>query len=758
MTNVTIQYNPFTVETLVKIDGIPIDNSSKLYKYKNERLQLWLEELLPILAHECNDNLDIVYYGTQLDYNDLVFAVDEYIQRDEHVSVAHRAEISKAANMRIQDLVDLFEEMQQNCPFEDLKSKEVRDNFMNAIGGEFEVSVIATMSSGKSTLINAMLGCELMPAKNEACTATIARITDVDGKDCFSAVCKGFNNQEICRTDDLTAEQMAEYNQNAQVSDIDIEGEIPFVSSKDIALVLVDTPGPNNSRTQEHRIHTHRIIKEKTMPMVLYVLNATQLSTDDDKSLLEVVANEMKVGGKQSKDRFIFAVNKIDTFDTEKGESVADALQNVRDYLAERGIVNPNIYPTSAEMAKVIRLHDNGYPLSKRQNMKYQSYWAFNDEKQMHLAQYAPLSSDSRTTLEQRIADARAAQDEHAEALIHTGVPAIEIAINEYLTRYAVTAKVSSAVDTFRKKIESKQLQSKMLQEMTLNKERREKLVRDLQNAKKQLSDGKAGQAYAQKIKDISMESDVNARITQVRTKYTKVLKPDGANSNVKMRPLEVEQFMLKLIASVNNLQSDVQTDLEQLMEDTVVSGAQKILKEYQQHLESLITGNAIEKSSFESRQTIELLAGELPDVTQLISKYRVTEQVANEVWVENTSKKWYKPWTWLQSSGRYKTVYSTEEYVDKSRVYNDFVNPIIGNFEENIQNAKAITLREGEHFKQFFLGEMQKLDQVIQGKVIELEQLGNDEKLLQEKMESDREKIAWLNEFIVRLNNLLKV
>lgn len=36
--------------------------------------------------------------------------------------------------------------------------------------------VVATMSAGKSTLINALLRQKLMPAKQEACTATITEI------------------------------------------------------------------------------------------------------------------------------------------------------------------------------------------------------------------------------------------------------------------------------------------------------------------------------------------------------------------------------------------------------------------------------------------------------------------------------------------------------------------------------------------------------------------------------------------------------
>lgn len=62
----------------------------------------------------------------------------------------------------------------------------------------------------------------------------------------------------------------------------------------------------------------------------------------------------MKVGGKQSRDRFIFVVNKLDDF--KKGEdSVKAALDKVSDYLRDNGIENANIYPASALTALNIR-------------------------------------------------------------------------------------------------------------------------------------------------------------------------------------------------------------------------------------------------------------------------------------------------------------------------------------------------------------------------------------------------------------------
>ena len=156
------------------------------------------------------------------------------------------------------------------------------------------------------------------------------------------------NGELIESHDNLTYSIMERLNSNPAVSKIRTQGNLPFVTAEDdVALVLVDTPGPNNSRDPEHRAATYRMLSESSKTVVLYIMNATQLAVDDDNNLLGHVANSMKVGGKQSRDRFIFVVNKLDDF--KKGEDSIDAaLQKVRDYLADNGIENPNIYPASA--------------------------------------------------------------------------------------------------------------------------------------------------------------------------------------------------------------------------------------------------------------------------------------------------------------------------------------------------------------------------------------------------------------------------
>ncbi len=759
MVNVFLKYNPFTVESVIRINNDELSEMSKLYNFKHERLQMWLDHLVSILIEECNDDLNITFQGTRLDYEDLCSAIEDWCINNKSIKISTEFIESKASNDRFKELTALFEYMQKECPFEDLRDAQIKENFYKAIGSEFEVSVIATMSSGKSTLINAMLGRELMPAKNEACTATIARIKDVDGKENFSAICRDINNKKICTNESLTLEAMNELNNNAQIAYIDIEGDIPFITSKNVQLVLLDTPGPNNSRTEEHKNHTYRIIKEKSKPMVLYVLNATQLSTNDDNYLLSSVAEAMKVGGKQAKDRFIFAVNKIDTFDTEKGESIENALNNVRAYLLGHGIENPNIYLTSAEMAKVLRLNKNGFELSRKQKQTRENYWSFNDEPQMHLSKYAQLSSKSREELNDMIRTAQSSNDVYGEALVHTGVPAIEIAINEYLDKYALTTKVKTAVDTFRKKIEEKKLFGNLMDELSANENLRKELNQRLKLVKQQLDDGEKAKQFRERIEKLDMKSAADKRVLEITSKIVKVLKPLDSSDNTKMSSLEVEQFMMKLMRDVNNLQSDIKTDLEKIVEDIVVSNADSILKEYEIHIQSLLIDNVMNKSSFKVDATVQILSSNMPDVSDLIDRYKYAERVkTGEEWVKNTNKKFYKPWTWFQESGNYKSTYENREFVDKKKVYEDFIRPISGDFIDNIQSAKETAHAEAEKFKKFFLNELNKLNEVLKVKVTELQSISDNEKALSNRIKEDESKKKWLEEFLIQLDSILEI
>ncbi|MEY0120958.1 50S ribosome-binding GTPase, partial [Providencia stuartii] len=204
-------------------------------------------------------------------------------------------------------------------------------------------------------------GKELLPSKNQACTATIARVINDDAMTEFEVRRLGENDVILddwqIVTDEEQFELITQWNEDKDTSTIELKGNIPAINARDgIKMVLVETPGPNNSNDASHRVAMERAIKSNQQSMVLYVLNRWQLGISDDQSLLYSIKMAMSKGGREAHDRFVFIINKIDILNPSYNESVASVLSNVKQYLEDNGLINPVVIPVSAELTKLIRI------------------------------------------------------------------------------------------------------------------------------------------------------------------------------------------------------------------------------------------------------------------------------------------------------------------------------------------------------------------------------------------------------------------
>ena len=258
MREIFIKYNPYKLTTEIKIDGDSLKKNSRL-NFEDARLQEWVEMLPDLLFEEfCTKEFKIMFHGTIPDYEDMVAMVEEARKKEIYIQLEHIP--AKEVKDKEEAIQDVFDEIQRG-PFDELRQPDVIKAFNMAKSSDFEVNVVATMSAGKSTLINALLRQKLMPAKQEACTATITEIKDSD-IDYFMAKVYDKDGQLIQTHPELTDSIMDELNSNPIVSKIHAEGNIPFVTADDVSLVLVDTPGPNNSRDPEHKAATYRMLSE----------------------------------------------------------------------------------------------------------------------------------------------------------------------------------------------------------------------------------------------------------------------------------------------------------------------------------------------------------------------------------------------------------------------------------------------------------------------------------------------------------------
>ncbi len=203
--------------------------------------------------------------------------------------------------------------------------------------------VVSTMSSGKSTLINSLIGQDLLPKSNRACTAKAVGILGKDKSNFFKVKCTNNTGKTIV-INKIDNKKLRELNSNEDFSELMIEGPIKFLKNLRKSLLIIDTPGINNILNDEHGKITNKIISEFQEGLIIYVINSQQIGTYDDESFLYLVGEKLKVN---KKCEVLVVVNKLDDIDTSV-ENIEELLNNCEEYINSHGIHNVKILPISA--------------------------------------------------------------------------------------------------------------------------------------------------------------------------------------------------------------------------------------------------------------------------------------------------------------------------------------------------------------------------------------------------------------------------
>ncbi|XDZ50305.1 dynamin family protein [Neisseriaceae bacterium CLB008] len=229
----------------------------------------------------------------------------------------------------------------------------------------FSIAVVATMSSGKTTLINSILGIELLYSANEATTAKITAIRQ--DNDLLDFQKNGFvkkaRSKKITPVKHINKEILVELNQDVEVSYIEVRGPYQNLVNMTQSVMIYDSPGPNNSQDKRHQVILERFISDTKLDLIIYVLNATQIGIEDDKRLLEFIK---KV--ENNTKHIMFVINKVDCLDEEKGENAATACENAKRYLSQFNLSKFDkaaIIPMSSLAILTASKYLNGHPMSR---------------------------------------------------------------------------------------------------------------------------------------------------------------------------------------------------------------------------------------------------------------------------------------------------------------------------------------------------------------------------------------------------------
>ena len=222
----------------------------------------------------------------------------------------------------LSDFTDYVEHIQKNIEF--ISKKPVN------------IVITATMSAGKSTFINALTGKNVTLSRNTACTSKIHNIVGKPYEDGFTCeydhdIVMNAGHEELLNDNELNKSgiiSVSTYYNGA-------------LSGKRI--VLRDTPGVNSSENDAHKEITEKIIKSRKYKLVLYLLNATQLCTNDDVRHLEFVSKSI------GKTPIIFIMNKVDAFENTDGD-LTTVIEKQQEYLKKIGFEAPVICPVSSRI------------------------------------------------------------------------------------------------------------------------------------------------------------------------------------------------------------------------------------------------------------------------------------------------------------------------------------------------------------------------------------------------------------------------
>lgn len=466
----------------------------------------------------------------------------------------------------------------------------------------------------------------------------------------------------------------------------------------------------------------------------------------------------------ESKDRFIFVVNKMDDRRKEDGDT-EQTLNRVRDYLFKKhGIANPNLFPAAALPALNIRLMQNGTELDDdtmdETEMKVRK---LNRNEHLHFENYATLPASICGDIKIKLDNAKSNNDANAEALVHTGIVSIEAAIRQYVQKYAKTAKIKNIVDTFMHKLDEVGCFEKTKQELAKNHEDSERIALQIETIRKKIDDVKSAQNFRVAVDNavIGVSDDAKEIIDNIVQKYQAKIRQkidDLRGQELDMDDVMNEVYRLELYAK--SLEPNFQADLDELIRENLIKTSKALLQEYKKKLESLTSEVDSDALAGISIDPIKLMEGTVPtadtfSVTNLIQSKEVTN---GREWVENTNKKWYKPWTWFQEKGYYKTKYKTVHYVPASDLAQEFFAPIKETVINNGELAQKYVIRQSNRIAASFNKEFERLDDMLKQKLSELESYATDKSQAEKRIKETEKRLKWLEGIQKQVASILEI
>jgi small GTP-binding protein len=312
---------------------------------------------------------------------------------------------------------------------------DIRKNYDYMCKRTYKILVTATMSAGKSTFINALAGRKVAKTLNEACTGRIHHIYSKPFNDGFISKWEDgkepvFNAKNAIITEDESEQDISSYESVYFLGDL---GGKKFE--------IIDTPGVNSAQHKNHGDITKELLKKGDFDLLIYVINYTVESADDNKNFLNFIKEEVSDDIPK-----IFVLNKVDRREDDDMK-LSDKIKQIQTELIQSGFKHSPLFPLSASAAYFSGRFKRKYGSSNSKDImseimmdtmnpknmnRFTTMNQLVSDKELHLEKYYKLPKYAEKTIDDKLKKAEKNDDFIEKAAIHSGIYSLISAVIIY--------------------------------------------------------------------------------------------------------------------------------------------------------------------------------------------------------------------------------------------------------------------------------------------------------------------------------------
>lgn len=522
-----IFYNPYEQETRILVNNHDIKEEpaySRLRKIieKGTPLQSWIDPIPhkswegfinEMVSSDCYDEVEIIFHGREIDYEDLQRACDagnakrekekqlliKYMPLKDKVSDAEMAKNVEKVKRQIMsdEFAKIVYESKENLLIKREYERLTR-YYSKETDKEFKVVFAGVFSSGKSTILNTLIRHEVLPTAGGTCTAKICRIKhDAQLKNKIRLSCYDEDNNIVVPAEIFEKDEDC-YKRFYEITPLNAKSSVPpevhtielnldlshLYPSKEMeekfTLVLVDTPGCDSPDTSdadkeinEHKEIAKEAINSSEKEMVILCTPANRNFTlGGIGDFIHEIFDSMQKDSGEFNDRFLFVQNLCDkaTYDNEqetlegKKAGFAKKLMNPSQYGFKKGENAPDFIPRILMLSAGVQLaiqkglanldEDEVDLLNKKEQTLHDDYKGFRSKikRENHdyfLTDVCDIPEYRKAGLQKKFEEAMQDRNFEKAVSIQTGMECLEIAIKDYIERYAYPFKIRALRKSF---------------------------------------------------------------------------------------------------------------------------------------------------------------------------------------------------------------------------------------------------------------------------------------------------------------------